>query len=102
VKGAVERLPWLKPGARLDVATGARPYGLFLAGAAGRSRSRISPRDARTRRRYARERGLRIETREHTAELFPYTDSAFDLVTCRVAAHHFSDPDAFVREAAGR
>ena len=48
----------------------------------------------------ARERGLRVDTRQHTAESFPYADSAFDLVTCRVAAHHFSDPGTFVREAA--
>ena len=46
----------------------------------------------------ARERGFRVETRQHTAESFPYPDNTFDLVTCRVAAHHFSDPAAFVRE----
>ena len=44
--------------------------------------------------------GLRVETRQHTAESFPYPDNTFDLVTCRVAAHHFSDPAAFVRETA--
>ena len=44
------------------------------------------------------ERGLSIETRLHEAETFPYSEASFDLVTCRVAAHHFSDRDAFVRE----
>jgi len=31
---------------------------------------------------------------------FPYADNAFDLVTCAWRRHHFSDPGAFVREAA--
>ncbi|WP_248930172.1 class I SAM-dependent methyltransferase [Paenibacillus hamazuiensis] len=33
------------------------------------------------------------------AESLPFANEAFDLVTCRIAAHHFPDPDAFVREA---
>ena len=101
VKGALGRLPWLKPGRALDVATGAGHTGLFLAGAGWRvTLADISPAMLERAAITARERGLDVETREHTAELFPYTDSSFDLVTCRVAAHHFSDPDAFVRETA--
>ena len=34
------------------------------------------------------------------AEALPFEDAAFDVVTCRIAAHHFADPQAFVREAA--
>ena len=34
------------------------------------------------------------------AERLPFSDGAFDAVTCRIAAHHFPDPRAFVREAA--
>lgn len=34
------------------------------------------------------------------AEQLPYGDGAFDLVTCRIAPHHFSAPERFVREAA--
>lgn len=30
----------------------------------------------------------------------PFRDGAFDLVTCRLAAHHFPNPDQFVRESA--
>jgi SAM-dependent methyltransferase len=30
----------------------------------------------------------------------PYSDGSFDLVTCRVAAHHFSSLDAFLKETA--
>jgi ubiquinone/menaquinone biosynthesis C-methylase UbiE len=28
----------------------------------------------------------------------PYSDSAFDMVTCRKAAHHFGSAEKFVRE----
>ncbi|WP_435180402.1 class I SAM-dependent methyltransferase [Halorussus sp. AFM4] len=34
------------------------------------------------------------------AERLPFADGAFDAVTCRIAAHHFPDPRAFLREAA--
>lgn len=44
--------------------------------------------------------GVTVTTRQHTAEHLPDADASFDLVTCRVAAHHFSDPAAFVRECA--
>lgn len=34
------------------------------------------------------------------AERLPFADAVFDLVTCRIAPHHFSAPGEFVREAA--
>jgi SAM-dependent methyltransferase len=34
------------------------------------------------------------------AESIPFADSCFDVVACRTAAHHFSDPHAAVREMA--
>jgi SAM-dependent methyltransferase len=34
------------------------------------------------------------------AERLPFDDDAFDAVTCRIAAHHFPDPEAFVDEVA--
>ena len=34
------------------------------------------------------------------AEALPYADESFDLVTCRIAAHHFDDPGQAVREFA--
>jgi ubiquinone/menaquinone biosynthesis C-methylase UbiE len=41
----------------------------------------------------AHERGLDNITFEPAdAEALPYTDGSFDLVTCRIAAHHFNDP----------
>lgn len=32
------------------------------------------------------------------AENLPFKDEQFDLVTCRIAAHHFPDPARFIRE----
>ncbi len=34
------------------------------------------------------------------AERIPFAGQSFDLVTCRIAAHHFSDVGAFMRESA--
>ena len=34
------------------------------------------------------------------AESIPFADASFDVVACRTAAHHFSDPEAAVREMA--
>jgi ubiquinone/menaquinone biosynthesis C-methylase UbiE len=34
------------------------------------------------------------------AEALPYADCSFDLVTCRIAPHHFGDVPLFVAEAA--
>jgi SAM-dependent methyltransferase len=35
-----------------------------------------------------------------SAEDLPFADGSFDVVACRVAAHHFADPGAAVREMA--
>jgi ubiquinone/menaquinone biosynthesis C-methylase UbiE len=97
----LERLTWLTPGRALDVATGAGHTGLYLASVGWQvTLADISTAMLERAAATARERGFRIETRQHTAESFPYTDNTFDLVTCRVAAHHFSEPAAFVRETA--
>ena len=45
-------------------------------------------------------RALTVGTRQHSAEEMPYADATFDLVTCRIAPHHFSAPESFVRETA--
>lgn len=34
------------------------------------------------------------------AEDLPFLNGAFDIVTCRIAPHHFPNPEAFVQEAA--
>lgn len=92
----------LHPGmAALDVATGSGHTGLLCAGRGMKViLADIAPSMLERASRLAAEQGLAVETREHTAERLPYPDTTFDLVTCRVAAHHFSDPRAFVVEAA--
>jgi ubiquinone/menaquinone biosynthesis C-methylase UbiE len=51
--------------------------------------------------RVARERWLSNITFEPAdAEQLPYPADHFDLVTCRIAAHHFNDPGQAVREMA--
>ena len=85
----------------LDIATGAGHTGLFLASLGfdvtlADLAQPMLDRAART----AANRGLVVQTRQHSAEQLPYPDASFDLVTCRVAAHHFSSPESFVREAA--
>jgi ubiquinone/menaquinone biosynthesis C-methylase UbiE len=47
-----------------------------------------------------REWGLEnVTTQVADAEDLPFADGAFDLVTCRIAPHHFPNVEAFVREA---
>lgn len=36
----------------------------------------------------------------NAAETLPFADASFDLVTCRIAAHHFADARAFASESA--
>jgi ubiquinone/menaquinone biosynthesis C-methylase UbiE len=51
--------------------------------------------------RFLREKGVsNVRFQEADAGALPFPDAAFDLVTCRIAAHHFPDCGAFVREAA--
>jgi ubiquinone/menaquinone biosynthesis C-methylase UbiE len=33
------------------------------------------------------------------AEAMPFADNTFDIITCRIAMHHFKSPDLFFREA---
>lgn len=101
IEAALQGVEWRSGLRALDVATGGGHTGFFLA-----SRgvdvvfADISPAMLENIRQRARDEGLEVETREHPAEQLPYPDGSFDLVTCRVAAHHFSDVGAFVKESA--
>ena len=88
------------PGSRaLDVATGGGHTATYLATQGFTvTASDISQAMLDSAQRLAAERGLSIETRLHEAEKFPYPVSSYDLVTCRVAAHHFSNREAFLAE----
>jgi len=101
VRVALERVP-LRPGSRvLDVGTGAGHTGLFLAGLGHQvTLADIAAPMLERAQEAATRRGLNVQTEQHPAEQFPYPEGSFDLVTCRVAAHHFSGPEAFIRETA--
>lgn len=75
-----------------DIASGAGHTGLGFAGIA----SRIvavdpAPNMLAQVRLLAAERGIDFETVEAFAEWIPLASASFDLVVCRLAAHHFSD-----------
>lgn len=85
----------------LDVATGGGHTGLFFAALGHEvTLADISPVMLRRAADLAASRGLAVATQAHPAERFPNADARFDLVTCRVAPHHFSSPADFVRETA--
>ena len=102
VRAAIEPLQ-LAPGSRvLDVATGAGHTGLFLASLGHDvTLTDIAAPMLERATEAATRRGLKVQTRQHPAEQFPYADDSFDLVTCRVAPHHFSSPESFIRELPG-
>lgn len=101
VQEALAKIP-LPPGSRaLDIAAGAGHTGVHLAsvGYEATLADIAAPMLARAQEAAAA-RGLTIRTNQHPAEELPYADGAFDLVTCRVAAHHFSSVEAFFSESA--
>jgi SAM-dependent methyltransferase len=88
-------------GTALDVATGGGHTALFLARQGWRvTAGDIAPRMLAQAAALAAEAGFRIETRLFPAEAMPFPAAVFDLVTARVAPHHFSSPARFVAEVA--
>ncbi len=84
----------------LDVATGGGHTALALAGRGVRVvASDLTPRMLREARTLAAETGAEnIEFAVADAEALPFSDAAFDRVTCRIAPHHFPDIRAAVKE----
>ena len=88
-------------GTSLDVATGGGHTALWLARHGWKvTAGDIAPRMLENAQKLCAEAGFRIETRLFPAEEMPFADGSFDLVTVRVAPHHFSSPQKFVQEAA--
>jgi ubiquinone/menaquinone biosynthesis C-methylase UbiE len=88
-------------GTALDVATGGGHTALWLARQGWKvAAGDIAPKMLENTRKLCIEAGLEIETRLFPAEEMPFADGSFDLVTVRVAPHHFSSPRNFVRETA--
>ena len=86
----------------LDVATRAGHTAFaFAPFVAQVTASDITPEMLTQAEKLARERGLSNVVFE-TADAggLPYPEASFDLVTCRIAPHHFPDIVQFVREAA--
>jgi ubiquinone/menaquinone biosynthesis C-methylase UbiE len=101
VRAALQMIELPTPARVLDIATGAGHTGLFLASLGHDvTLADIAQPMLERATEAAAERGLKVQSRQHPAEHFPYENASFDLVTCRIAAHHFSSPSAFVRETA--
>ncbi len=84
----------------LDVATAAGHTAFaFAPHVAHVTASDITPEMLAEARKLAAEKGFtNVDTAEGDAEALPFMDGAFDLVTCRIAPHHFPDVHAFVAE----
>jgi ubiquinone/menaquinone biosynthesis C-methylase UbiE/glutathione S-transferase len=91
----------LRPGsAALDVGTGRGHTALALAARGFQvTACDTSGPHLQEAARLAAERKLPITFHEQGPAPLPYADNSFGLITCRMAAHHFSAPEAFVREA---
>lgn len=86
----------------LDVATGGGHTALaFAPHVAEVTASDLTPKMLEAAEAFIRTAGAsNVDFRQADAEDLPFADSEFDLVTCRIAAHHFPDCARFVREAA--
>lgn len=85
----------------LDIATAAGHTALaFAPHVAHVVASDITPQMLAEAAKLAAEKGVtNLETAHADAESLPFVDGRFDLVTCRIAPHHFPDVAAFVAEA---
>lgn len=63
--------------------------------------SDLTPEMLDVARAQAAERGIdNVSFELGDAEALPFDDDSFDLVTCRIAPHHFPNPDRFIAETA--
>ncbi|HYI15932.1 MAG TPA: methyltransferase domain-containing protein, partial [Thermomicrobiales bacterium] len=86
----------------LDIATGGGHTALALAPHVRHViASDLTPTMLNAAKGFLTEKGITNASFEIAeAENLPFDDSAFDIVTCRVAPHHFSDVRAFCNEVA--
>lgn len=86
----------------LDIATGAgHTAAAFAPHVAHVIASDITQEMLAEAGKLAQERGFaNMRTAEADAEALPFADAAFELVTSRIAPHHFPDPQKFVAEVA--
>ena len=87
----------------LDIATGGGHTALkFAPHVAHVIATDLTPRMLEKARRFiVEEKGVRnVSFQEADAENLPFEDDRFDLVTCRIAPHHFPEVQRFVSECA--
>jgi ubiquinone/menaquinone biosynthesis C-methylase UbiE len=86
----------------LDVATGGGHTAFVLAPYVGQVvATDITAEMLTNTAKGAAERGLaNVTTETADADNLPFPDDSFDLVTCRIAAHHFEDNGRFLSECA--
>jgi ubiquinone/menaquinone biosynthesis C-methylase UbiE len=85
----------------VDVATGGGHVALALARRDARVFAvDLTPEMLDVARTHLEEQGVAAEFVIGHAQALPFDDASVDLVTCRIAAHHFRDPGAFFRETA--
>jgi ubiquinone/menaquinone biosynthesis C-methylase UbiE len=88
-------------GAALDVATGGGHTALCLARQGWKiTAGDLAPRMLESAQKLFAEAGLTLDTHLFPAEALPFPPQSFDLVSVRVAAHHFSSPAKFIAEVA--
>lgn len=85
----------------VDIGTGAGFTAFAMAEVSDRVvASDITQPMLRQARRISGERELgNVRTAQNAAEALPFADGSLDLITCRVAAHHFRDFEAALDEA---
>ena len=86
----------------LDVATGGGHTALAISRLAAEVvASDLTPEMLAAAEKFFREQGrMNVVCREADAMALPFGEAEFDLVTCRIAPHHFADVARFVRECA--
>jgi len=86
----------------LDIATGGGHTALALAPHVGHMiASDLTPQMLGAAEAFIRGQGVtNVSFAIAEAERLPFGDGSFDIVSCRVAPHHFSDPQAYCREVA--
>lgn len=91
-----------RPGATaLDIATGGGHTALALARMGWAvTAGDVSQKMLENAKKLVTEAGFPLETQLFAAEQIPYPDHSFDIVSSRVAPHHFSSPAQFISEAA--